>query len=97
VSYEHGLQSLAAGDPRAAIASLRRALYADGEFALAAFGLARAHEELREFGHARRAYERTLSALGPYSRREDVVDGARLDLQDVAFACHTRLEALRCL
>jgi chemotaxis protein methyltransferase CheR len=91
--FIRGLAELACEHPRAAVASLRRALYVDPTFALAAFKLARAHDALGETEPARRAYERTLRTLDrEVEERRALID--RLDLGDLAVACHARLRAL---
>jgi Flp pilus assembly protein TadD len=91
--FIRGLAELARNDARAAVEPLRRALYIDPNFSLAAFKLACAHDALGELGPARRAYERTQRTLdhcatAQRTRSED------LDLLDIAAACHTRLKAL---
>lgn len=91
--FIRGVAELARNDARAAVEPLRRALYIDPNFSLAAFKLACAHDALGELGPARRAYERTQRTLdhcatAQRTRSED------LDLLDIAAACHTRLKAL---
>ncbi|HSS04988.1 MAG TPA: CheR family methyltransferase [Solirubrobacterales bacterium] len=88
--YVRGLSELASDDPTAAVESLRRALYVDPTFALAAFQLARAHDRRGDDEAARRAYARTLRAISradehPRSLPEQV------DLADIAVACRARL------
>ncbi len=78
--FVRGLAELRVGDPASAAASLRRALYVDPDFGLAAFQLGRAHDESGDAVAARRAYEQALRALEP---------------GDVAAACAMRLKALR--
>ena len=56
--YVRGVAELAAGDPKAAAESLRRALYLHPTFALAAFKLGRAYDVLGNADEARRAYAR---------------------------------------
>jgi chemotaxis methyl-accepting protein methylase len=88
--FTRGLIELGSDDARAAIVSLRRSLYLDPSFGLAAFELGRAHEADGDPGAARRAYERALQTL-------DSKDGGhraileRVDLGDVAAACAARL------
>jgi chemotaxis protein methyltransferase CheR len=90
--YVRGLSQLATGDPAAAAGSLRRALYVDPTFALAAFQLARAHELRGDEDAARRAYGRTLQALGRGDERPGrLLD--RVDVGDIAAACRARLAA----
>ena len=88
--YVRGLSELAVGDPAAAVGSLRRALYVDPSFALAAFQLARAHDLRGDTRAARKAYARTLRALG---QNEESPRRAieRADLGDIALACRARL------
>jgi chemotaxis protein methyltransferase CheR len=89
--FIRGVAELARKDARAALEPLRRALYIDPNFGLAAFKLACAHDALGEVEPARRAYERTLrtldhAAAGPTARSAD-----HSDLVDIADACHRRL------
>jgi chemotaxis protein methyltransferase CheR len=88
--YVRGLAELARHDERAAIASLRRAVYIDGDFSPALFKLACAHDAVGSVAAARQAYERTLRSLGRYAQapRELV---QTVDLADIAVACHARL------
>jgi chemotaxis methyl-accepting protein methylase len=88
-----GLAELARNDARAALEPLRRALYIDPNFGLAAFKLACAHDALGELEPARRAYERTLRTLD-HCAEEQTARSDQLDLQDMAGACHTRLRTL---
>lgn len=87
-----GLAELARERPRAAIDSLRRALYIDPTAGLAAFKLARAHESLGELGPARRAYRQALRALELEIKERPVAEAR--DLAEVTTACRTRLQAL---
>lgn len=88
--YVRGLSELATDDPVAAVGSLRRALYVDPTFALAAFQLGRAHELRGDAQSARRAYARTLHALGRGDDRPSrLLEQA--DLNDIAVACRVRL------
>jgi chemotaxis protein methyltransferase CheR len=82
--YVLGVSELASDDPAAAVGSLRRALYVDPSFVLAAFQLARAHDLSGDRQAARRAYARTLRAL---SLPEQA------DLPEIAAACRSRLES----
>jgi chemotaxis methyl-accepting protein methylase len=88
--YVLGISELASDDPAAAVASLRRALYVDPSFVLAAFQLARAHDLCGDRPAARRAYARTLRALG---RGDDRPRGlpAQVDAAEIAAACRARL------
>jgi chemotaxis protein methyltransferase CheR len=90
--FQRGLAELENGDPAAAVNSLRRALYADPRFGLAAFKLAGAHEALGDLAAARRAYEQALRTLEPHERHEPFL--AQIDLADVAGAARTRLDVL---
>jgi chemotaxis protein methyltransferase CheR len=90
--YLRGLSELAIDDPVAAVGSLRRALYVDPTFALAAFQLARAHELRGDLRAARRAYARTLQVLGQgEEQRSRLLEPA--DRDDIASACRARLGA----
>jgi chemotaxis protein methyltransferase CheR len=88
--FVKGIAELGRGDPAAAIVSLRRALYVEPSFGVAAFELARALDAVGEADAARRAYRRALGALGPGGDRESVVL-ERVDLRDVEAACVMRL------
>lgn len=92
-AFADGLTRLEAGEASDAIASLRRALYLDPAFAVAAFLLGRAHDELDDHAAAARAYRQALRAL------EANGDGRHAHLQqidaaDVAAACRARLLAI---
>jgi chemotaxis protein methyltransferase CheR len=88
--FVRGLVELEASDPRAAVMSLRRCLYVDPGFGLAAFELGRAHAALGDERAARRAYERSLRTLDPEDgRHRAILD--QVDLGDVAAACAARL------
>jgi chemotaxis methyl-accepting protein methylase len=91
--YIRGVAELARNDARAAVEPLRRALYIDPNFSLAAFKLACAHDALGDLGPARRAYERTQRTLD-HSAAQQKTRSDQLDLLDIAAACHTRLAAL---
>jgi chemotaxis protein methyltransferase CheR len=91
--FIRGSVELAREDARAALEPLRRALYIDPNFSLAAFKLARAHDALSEVEPARRAYERTLRTLD-HCAAEQPPKQDRLDLLDIATACHARLRSL---
>ena len=91
--YIRGVAQLGGGDGPAAAESLRRALYVDPGFALAAFQLGRAYDLLGDEPAARRAYEQALRTLSPdHERQQRLVAG--VDLADVASACGARLAAL---
>jgi predicted TPR repeat methyltransferase len=85
-----GMLELAAGDAPAAVASLRRALYVEPTWALAAFQLGRAHDALGDDMAARRAYRQTLASLDPDDERSAGLPGA-LAVADIAAACRDRL------
>lgn len=88
--FVKGIAELGQGDPAAAIVSLRRALYVEPSFGVAAFELGRALERVGEVGAAQRAYGRALGSLEPSADRESVVLD-RVDLGDVEAACLMRL------
>jgi len=88
--FVRGLVELQTDDPPAAAASLRRALYVDPTFALAAFTLGRAHDALGDGAAARRAYEQALRTLDPEDDRHDLLL-QQVDLGDIAAACRARL------
>jgi chemotaxis methyl-accepting protein methylase len=90
--YVRGIAELGLDDADAAVASLRRSLYIDPCFGLAAFGLGRAHDAGGDQQAAQRAYRlalRTLDGNGdaPRAITENV------DLGDVAAACRLRLDS----
>jgi len=90
--YVRGVSELANGNPELAVESLRRALYVEPWFALAAFQLARAHDLQADEKAARRLYAHTLRALA------DDEDRSRLlleqgDVGEIAAACRARLAA----
>jgi len=80
--FQRGLAELENGDPAGAVSSLRRALFADPHFGLAAFKLGGAHEALGDLAAARRAYQQALRTLEPHERHEPFL--AQIDLADVA-------------
>jgi chemotaxis methyl-accepting protein methylase len=90
--FERGLAELESDDPAAAVGSLRRALYAEPLFGLAAFKLGGALESLGDAPAARRAYEQALRALEPDERHETLL--AQVDLADIARATRARLDVL---
>jgi chemotaxis methyl-accepting protein methylase len=92
--FLRGLQELREDEPRTAAASLRRALYVDPTFGLAAFTLGRAHEAAGDIPAARRAYEQALRTLDlADDRHDDLVQ--QVDLTDIATVCRVRLAALQ--
>ena len=88
--FLHGLVTLEAGDPAAAAAALRRALYTDAGFALAAFTLGRAYDALGDGPAARRAYAQALRTLDPHDARHERML-QQIDIGDIAAACRVRL------
>ena len=93
VHYLHGLDELESGDVTAAVSSLRRVLYLDPDFELAAFALGRAHERAGEPHAARRRYEQALRTLSLRSAPAERLAGP-VDATTVVHACHARLAAL---
>ena len=69
--FIQGLVLLESGEPAAAAVALRRALCSDARFALAAFTLGRAFDELGDTPAARRAYEQALRTLDPEDDRHE--------------------------
>ena len=90
--FERGLEELERDEPAAAVTSLRRALYAEPGFGLAAFKLGGAHEALGDVPAAVRAYRQALRALDPHERHEPFL--GQIDLADVAAAARARLDVL---
>jgi tetratricopeptide (TPR) repeat protein len=88
--FVRGLVELDSGDAQSAATSLRRSLYLDPSFGLAAFELGRAHDVSGNATAARRAYEQALRTLDPADERHrSILD--QIDLGDVAAACSARL------
>lgn len=85
-----GLVALEAGEPGGAAAALRRALYADPTFALAAFTLGRAYDALGDAAAARRAFEQVLRTVDRGDDRHEPIL-AQVDMGDIAAACRARL------
>ena len=90
--FQRGLEELERNEPAAAVTSLRRALYAEPGFGLAAFKLGGAHEALGDVAAAVRAYRQALRALDPHERHEPFLE--QIDLADVAAAARARLDVL---
>jgi chemotaxis protein methyltransferase CheR len=88
--FVRGLVLLDAGEPARAAAALRRALYADAAFALAAYTLGRAHDALGDGRAARRAYERALRTLDPEDHSHKLIR-QHMNVADIAAACRARL------
>jgi chemotaxis methyl-accepting protein methylase len=88
--FVRGLAELATRDPIAACESLRRALYIDPSFALAAFQLGRAQDLRGDARAALRAYRRALRTLDPEDTRyAHLLE--RVNVGDIAAACRSRL------
>jgi chemotaxis protein methyltransferase CheR len=92
--FVRGLVELESGDPGAAAASLRTALYLDPTFGLAAFELGRAHDANGDAKAARRAYGQALRSLDAEGNRHRAIL-EQIDLGDVAAACAARLQSDR--
>jgi chemotaxis protein methyltransferase CheR len=92
--FHRGLIELESGDAAAAIWSLRRALYLDPEFGVAAFTLGRAHEAVGDRNAAQRAYEHALVSFGVENDRDELLL-AKIEVADVWAACRTRIAALQ--
>jgi tetratricopeptide (TPR) repeat protein len=92
--FLRGLAELEARETKQAVVSLRRALYLDPHFGLAAFTLARAHDIAGDTTAARRSYKQALRCLeGTSGRHEALLE--QVDVADLRAVCRTRLEALR--
>jgi chemotaxis methyl-accepting protein methylase len=88
--FLRGLTELERGEANTAAATLRRALYLDPSFGLAAFQLGRAQDATGDRRAGRRAYEQALRILDPDDKRHrEILD--QVDLEDVAEACRVRL------
>jgi len=92
--FVRGLVELEGGSAEEAVGSLRRALYVDASFALAAFTLGRAHDALGDGASAKRAYAQALRTIDPDDQRHELLL-KQVDLNDVAAACRARLAVLR--
>ena len=93
-AFVRGLVLLESGSVTEAAAALRRALYVDPTFGLAAFQLGRAYDELGDTTAAKRSYGQALRTLEPEDERHELLLG-QVDLGDVAAAAQARLKALR--
>ena len=91
--FDCGVAELERGEPELAIVSLRRALYLEPAFPLAAFQLGRAHEARGHVAAARRAYGQALRALEAVGQEPGRL-GGEVDPEDVAAASRARLAAL---
>jgi len=89
--FVQGLVTLEAGEPGRAAEALRRALYTDPTFALAAFTLGRAYDALGERAAARRAYGQALRSIDPGDQRHEPML-QQVGLGDIAAACRARLK-----
>jgi chemotaxis protein methyltransferase CheR len=89
--FVQGLVTLEAGEPGQAAEALRRALYTDPAFGLAAFTLGRAYDALGDRPAAQRSYARALKSFGQGNPRHEPLL-QQVDLADVAAACRARLE-----
>jgi tetratricopeptide (TPR) repeat protein len=94
VHYLHGLAELESGDAAAAVSSLRRVLYLDPGYELAAFALGRAHEKAGEPDAARRRYEQALRMLDGRPASGERLAGP-IDAATVIDACEARLLAIQ--
>jgi chemotaxis protein methyltransferase CheR len=92
--FIRGVIELGRGNAAAAADSLRRALYVDQGFALAAFKLGRAHDALGDELAALRAYRQALETLAPGHERQERL-ATHIDLADVAAACSARVASLQ--
>lgn len=90
--FLRGLAERARDDTSAAVASFRRALYADPDFARCAFELGRTYEQVGDLAAARRAYLSALNALKAGAQPERLLENT--DLVDLLTACRARLQAL---
>lgn len=95
--FIRGLAEFGLGDAQGAATSLRRALYVDPQFGLAAFQLGRALEACDECAAAARAYGQALNTLDSDSQERHAAILERVDLGDIAAACAMRRSALTCL
>jgi chemotaxis protein methyltransferase CheR len=90
--FVRGLVELGRGDVPKAAASLRRALYLDPSFGLAAFELGHAHDAGGDAKAARRSYEQALRTLDPEDERHRVILD-QINMEDVIAACRARLRS----
>jgi chemotaxis protein methyltransferase CheR len=88
--FVDGLVALEAGRPAEAAAALRRALFADPRFGLAAFTLGRAYDVLGDTLAARRSYQLALRTLDPADDRHRQLL-QQVDIGDITAACRARL------
>jgi chemotaxis methyl-accepting protein methylase len=90
--FVRGIAELGTDDPAAAIVSLRRALYIEPAFGLAAFQLARAYDVAGDERAAIRLYGRALGTLDAGVEHSRSLLG-KLAVPDLADACRARLLA----
>ena len=88
-----GLAELEASNAGAAVAALRRTLYADPTFAVSLLG--RSYEALGDRDAARRAYEQALRTFGPVEDERSELMLEQVSLEDVRAATTSRIDALR--
>jgi chemotaxis protein methyltransferase CheR len=88
--FVDGLVALEAGRPAEAVGALRRALFADPGFGLAAFTLGRAYDELGDALAARRSYQLALRTLDPADDRHRQML-QQVEIGDITAACRVRL------
>lgn len=93
VHYLHGVAELESGNATSAIECLRRVLYLDPSYSLAAFALGRAHEFTGELDAARRRYEQALRMLAAETGDAERIGGS-IDPATIADACQARLSVL---
>ncbi|HVU76778.1 MAG TPA: CheR family methyltransferase [Gaiellaceae bacterium] len=91
--FVRGLVLLESGSLVAAAESLRRALYIEPSFGVAAFQLGRAYDRLGDEAAARRVYAQALRTLDSDDERQELLLG-QTGVSDIAAACSARLEAL---
>jgi chemotaxis protein methyltransferase CheR len=91
--FVDGLVALGAGRPAEAAAALRRALFADPSFGLAAFTLGRAYDELGDTPAARRSYQLALRTLDPADERHRQML-QQVGIGDITAACRVRLSRM---
>jgi chemotaxis protein methyltransferase CheR len=92
--FLRGLAESEDGNPAAAIAAFRAALYADPQFGLAAFQLGRSYEAIDNPAAALRAYRQSLAGLESDPDVDESGLLGQVDVEDVKAAVRTRLELL---
>lgn len=91
--FVRGLAELGLEDAEAAVTSLRRSLYIDPSFGLAAFELGCAHDAAGDRAAAQRGYQRALRTLAPADGRHRAITD-QVEMGEVAAACRLRLDSL---